>query len=182
MIENMKESFLSFLFSGKFMHIIQNQNVNHLIKMEKIVPVIVSGCFRKLCLKFICIYIQHHLVGHVLFHFNTDCLRQMGFAQSRISVKHQRVESRSARIVRHGKAGTSSKAVAVSFNKIFKSIIGFQLRINLQLLNAGYNKGISDRPFFIRQQGNVKRFILNFCGTAGWIFNSQRVTVAFRDT
>ena len=82
MVEDMEEGILSFLFSGKFMNIIEYENVNHLVKMKKVILVIVSYRLNKLSLKLIRINIQNCFVGMLLFYEYPYCLRKVSFTQT----------------------------------------------------------------------------------------------------
>ena len=82
MIEYMEESILCLFFSGKFMDIIKDKDINHLIEMEKIIFIIISYRLYKLRLKFICIYIENGFIRMFLFHKNTYCLSKMCFPQT----------------------------------------------------------------------------------------------------
>jgi hypothetical protein len=41
-IKDMEEGVLRFFFTGKFMDIVDNQNIDHLIEMQKVVLVVVT--------------------------------------------------------------------------------------------------------------------------------------------
>ena len=82
----MKESVLSFLFACKFMHVINNQNIYHLVKMQKVILIIIPDGIHKLGLKFVGIYIEDRLFLKKCFDLNSDGLGQVRFPQSAISI------------------------------------------------------------------------------------------------
>ncbi len=145
MVENVKECFLRFFLPCKFVYIIEDQHINHLVKVKKIIPVIVPNGFGKLGLKLIGVDVQNDFVGKAFFYLNTNGMCQVGFSKSGVSVNHQRVKGCTPWVLCYGITGASCQAVAFSFNKILKSVVSLQLGINLKLLNTGNDKRISDR-------------------------------------
>ncbi len=57
----MEEGILSFLLPGEFVYIINDQYINHLVKMEKIIFIVVPDGIHKLGLELIGIYVQNGL-------------------------------------------------------------------------------------------------------------------------
>ena len=84
-VEDMEKCFLCFFFSREFLDIIDDQNIDHLVEMKEVVPVVVSRSLRKLGLKFICIYIQNNFFRETLLNLNSDCLSKVSFPKTRIS-------------------------------------------------------------------------------------------------
>ena len=95
----MKKSILRLLLASKFMYIINYQYINHLIKMKKIVFIIIPNGLNKLCLKLICIYIEHSFVRKFLFYFNPNSLCQMCYVKSFAAVIRTMKRNVSATIV-----------------------------------------------------------------------------------
>lgn len=79
MIENVKESILGFLFPGKLLHIIQDQYIDHLVEMEKIITIVIPDRLNELRLELVSIDIQNNLIRIPFLYLNPDSLRQMCF-------------------------------------------------------------------------------------------------------
>ncbi len=56
-IEDMKKDILCFFLPGKLMNIIQDQDIDHLVKMQEIIFIVIADRFHKLCLELIGIHI-----------------------------------------------------------------------------------------------------------------------------
>ena len=63
----MKENILGFFFTGQKMNIIDDQNINHLVKMNKIVLVITTYGIDKLLGKLLGSYIQNRFLRKIVF-------------------------------------------------------------------------------------------------------------------
>ncbi len=74
MIEYVEENILGSLFTGKFMNVVNNQNINHLVKMNKVVLVVISNCLNELSLELSSINIQNGFFGLLIFNLNPNCL------------------------------------------------------------------------------------------------------------
>src|SRR5664279_2731530 len=131
MIKDVKESILRFFLTGKFMYIIKNEYINHLVKMQKIVLIIVPDRFYKLSLEFIGIYIQNSFIGMFFFYKDTNSLSQMGFPETRISIYHEWIKSSSSRVISNSDACGSGQPVAFSFHIITKIIIRIEFRVEM---------------------------------------------------
>ena len=99
MVENMKEGILGLFFAGKFVHIIDNQYIDHLIKVKEVILVIVPDSVHKLGLKLVGIHIQHCFFREQFLYFNADGLGQVGFAQATVAVYKQRIKGCTAWIL-----------------------------------------------------------------------------------
>ena len=61
-IKYMEEGILGLFFSGKLMHIVDNQDINHLVKMQEIIFIVVPDGIHKLGLELIGIYIEDNFL------------------------------------------------------------------------------------------------------------------------
>ncbi len=115
----MKESILCFLFPGKLLHIIQDQYIDHLVEMEKIITIVIPDRLNELRLELVSIDIQNKLYPEPFLYLNPDSLGQMCFPQPRCSVNQQRIKRCSTRILlQQSRANEPTDAVAL--NKIGK--------------------------------------------------------------
>ena len=92
MIEYRKEGILRFLRPVEKLNIIQDQHINHLIKMDEIIDGIVPAMILKLVDELLGTHIQHHLVGMQTLYFIAYRLRKVCFSQSNTTINHQRIK------------------------------------------------------------------------------------------
>src|SRR6056297_1148479 len=145
MIKYMKESILGFLLTCKLMYIINQQYINHLVEMEKVIFVIVANRIDKLSLELIGIDVKYCFIRKQSLYLNPDSLCQMRFSQTASSVYQQWIKCSPSRIIGYGITGRSCKSVTLSFNKIIKRILGVQPRVNIQLFYPGDDKRVFNR-------------------------------------
>ena len=86
MVEDVKKHLLRFLFSSKLMNVVDNQKIDHLVEVQKVVRRVAFYGIDKLGLELIGINVKNNFFGIFLFYFNTDGLSQMGFTQARIAI------------------------------------------------------------------------------------------------
>jgi len=131
MVENVEICILRPRFSGEILYIINDQHINHLIKVHEIGELVLNiGCIHELDLEQVSRDVQDDLFGHQFLYFNPDGLSQVGLSQAGTSVNKQRIE-RPSRFFGNTKAGSTCQTIARSFHEIIKRISSIQLRINL---------------------------------------------------
>ena len=82
MIKDMEESVLRLGNAGKFLNIINNQYINCLVEVYKVVCSIVSHRISVLHLKQMSRHIQHTLFRIQFFNLCSNSIGQMGFSHS----------------------------------------------------------------------------------------------------
>ena len=88
----MKEDILRFFFTGKIMHIINQENIDHLIEMDEIISILVSYGVYVLLGKSISRNIQDCFVGVLIFYLYSYGMGKVGFAKATASIEKERVE------------------------------------------------------------------------------------------
>src|SRR5690606_37014195 len=138
-IENMEENILSTLLTGKVVHVIHNDDVHGLVKIDKVVDGVVLQRVNKLLAELFARHIDNQLIGQVAFNLVADGLGQMGLTQPHTAIDHQWVERGAARLARHSKSRRAGQPVTFALDKIIKRIMLIQLRVYLKLFKSGYN-------------------------------------------
>jgi hypothetical protein len=117
MIENRKQCILRFFCFIEKLNIIDDQHINQLIKMNKIIDGVVAAVIHELVDEFFRAHIQHYPVWLISFYVITYCLRQVGFSQSNTAINNEWVKRISTRFLRNSFACTTSDTIAITFNK-----------------------------------------------------------------
>src|SRR5574343_682053 len=99
MIEDGKKCILTFFCTAEELNIVNNQYINQLIEMNKIIDCIVTAMINKLINKFFTAHIQNHFGWMQSFHFSSDGLCKVGLTQSYSTINHQWIKRVGSRIV-----------------------------------------------------------------------------------
>lgn len=126
-VENMKEDILCFLFVGEVVHIVQDQDIHHLVEMDEIIGRMAFEGIHKLLGKPLGADVQHRFVGEQLTNLVANGLGQVGFAETCSTVQHQGIEGSSPRFGSHSETCRPCKAVAVTLHKGIEPITRIQL-------------------------------------------------------
>src|SRR6188768_3268381 len=131
MIEDGEESILRFFSTVEKLHIVNDQYINQLIKMNEIIYGIIAAMVNKLVNEFLGAYIQYHFVRLHPFYFVTDGLGQVGFAETHASINNQWVKRIGSWLFSHGFTGSPCHTITVAFNKSVERIIRVELRVDV---------------------------------------------------
>src|SRR5437868_4237223 len=92
MIENSEECVLRFFRFCKKLNVVDYQDVNQLVKMDKIIYRIITTMIHELVDELLRTYIQNNLIGIGPFYFVSNGLGQVCFSKSYSTINNQRVE------------------------------------------------------------------------------------------
>ena len=76
----------------KKLHIVDDQHIDELVEMNKVVDGIVAAMVDKLVDKFFGAYVQNHFAGLASLYFVADGLCQVRFTQAHAAIDHERIE------------------------------------------------------------------------------------------
>src|SRR5690606_33984405 len=122
-IEDVEENVLRSRFPRKELYIVNDQNVDQLIEMDKIVPVVFLDRINVLLGKNLGRNIQHGFLRIFVFDLDPDCVGQMRLSQTNAAENKQRVKRRSTGFVCDGHAGRTRQSVGIAFEEIVKTVI-----------------------------------------------------------
>ncbi len=144
MVEDIEKRILRSRLTCQLLNVVDEQHVDHLIKMDEIgdFALFISGL--ELRLEFVHRDIEHAQFGMTLPNFVSDGLHDVGFAQSRIAPDIERVERRVARIDGDGHAGGTGQPVAFALDEGIERQIRIELRIDDDFLDPRDDERIFD--------------------------------------
>lgn len=135
LVEDMEEDFLGFLFIGQKLDVIDNEDVNHLVEVDKVIDGIILDGMDDLVREFFGGNEKHGFVGEFLYHFIPDGLGQVGLSESYVSEDNEWIERGGARALGDGDTSRASQPVAIPFNECFEGVLGVELGVDFDLLN-----------------------------------------------
>ena len=139
-IEDVEERILSAL-SHNILNIIDDKHIHLLIERKEVgelVPNIHS--IHELSLESVCRNIQNHKFRIFLLDRNTDCLSEMGLAQTRTTKEEERIECSLSRCRRDALSCRESHLVALTYHEVLETIYRIELWIHLHTLDTRENK------------------------------------------
>ena len=142
MIEDGKESILRTFSLCKKLYVVENQHIDQLIEMNKVVNGIIAAMIHELINKFLRAHIQNHFIRMQTFYFITDGLCQVRFAKTGSTIDHQWIERIGSWFFSHCFSGPTRNSITVTLNKCIKRIGRVELRIDLHFFQTRNNKRI----------------------------------------
>ncbi|CDE60443.1 unknown [Parabacteroides sp. CAG:409] len=101
----MEKRILCLILTNKFLYIIQQQDINALVKIQEIIYVVFTNSICKLGTKQMCRYIQHLFIGMQFLNPITYCMTQMGFTHTRCTKNKHRIKGSLSRILGNSLTG-----------------------------------------------------------------------------
>ena len=129
MIEDMEECGDCPLSSSPFLYIIDNQHIDGLIEIDKIINRILSTGISELHLEQTGTDIEHTLLGIHLLAAYTNGIDQMRLTTTRRTIDKKRVERGLARMLRDGEAHRTRQLVGIALNVVLEGLLRIQLRV-----------------------------------------------------
>ena len=130
----MEEGILSFCCSSPFLYIINNQHINSLIEIDKIVGRIIENRIGILHLKQTSTDIKHSLFRIKLLYTKSDGIYKMRLTTSRRPINKHRIKLGSIGMFCNRQSYRTRQLVTVTFYKGFKAHVRIQMGI--QFLNS----------------------------------------------
>src|SRR5574344_828952 len=97
----------------KLRNIINNQNVNTLIKTKKIILGIIANRIRILYFKQICFNIKYTLIRIQLFSHYSNSINQVGFSHAGTSIQKQRIKNSFSRFISYTDSRSTSQFITI---------------------------------------------------------------------
>ncbi len=116
--------------SQPFLNVIDNQHVERVVEVDKIVSCILTYRFSKLSLELLGRDIIHMLVRVSSLKPQSDCVYQMAFATTRRPVDKVGIGSVFARILGNGESCLTCNFVAIALNKVLEVLLGSEFKIS----------------------------------------------------
>src|SRR5664279_863501 len=110
-IEYGEKGILRFFCSVEKLHIINNQHIDQLIKMDKVIDGIIAAVIDKLVYEFLRAHIQNHFIVVGTTHFVAYCLGEMCFTKPHAAVNYQGIKRIGSRFFRNRLTGPSRHPV-----------------------------------------------------------------------
>ena len=129
-IEDMEESLLS-ARRGQLLDVVDNQDVDTLIKVDEAVGRIVADGIGVLHHEEMGRNHQHAPLGRALLDAYADGVGQVSLAHARRAVNEKRVERDAGRVVGNGQADAARELVALAFKEVLERIVGVQVRVDV---------------------------------------------------
>src|SRR6476620_3138826 len=107
MIKNSKQCILRFFSFIEKLNIINDQHVDQLIKMNKVINRIVAAVIHELVNELFRTHIKNNPIGMISFYVVTNGLCEMGFAQAYTTINNQWIERVGTRCFSYGFTGSS---------------------------------------------------------------------------
>ena len=144
LVEDVEKDLLGFLFVGQKLDIVDDEDVDHLVEVYKIIDGVVLDGMDNLVRELFGGNEEDGLVGKLLDHFVADGLCEVCFPQADVSKDDQGVKGGGAGALRDGDTGRAGQPVAVSFDERSESILGIELGIDLDLFDPGDDERVFD--------------------------------------
>ena len=113
----MEEDVLCFFLTAEELYIINNEYIDHLVKMREVVHGIVFHGINELVREFFATDIKNSFVFRLVLDLNTDSVSEVSFTKTNTTIYKEWIESGTTGLVGYCIAGTACKAVAIPFNK-----------------------------------------------------------------
>src|ERR1051326_4298883 len=108
MVEYVEENILSFFFSREEMHIVNDEHINHLVKIYKIICVIILNGVNELICETLRRNIQNSFTRKFFLNLNSNCMSKVSFTQTNATINKKWVERSFARFVGNCKSSGAS--------------------------------------------------------------------------
>ena len=159
-VEDVEEYVLGFLLSAEELNVVHNEDIHQLVEVREVVDAVVPHGINELVGELLGVHIQHGLFRGPILDLDSNGMGQVGFAQSDRAVNQEGVEGRSTWLLGDSKTCTARKPVALTFNQVFKAVLGIQVGIDVELLEARNHKRILDGRF-CGIHGHLHRTVAN---------------------
>src|SRR6476646_4132404 len=121
-IKNSKQCILRFFSFIEKLNIINDQHIDQLIKMNKIINSIVAAVIHELVNELFRTHIKNYPIGMISFYVVTNGLCQMGFAQTYTTINNKRIERVGTRSFSYGFTPSVGNTITVTFYKCVKFV------------------------------------------------------------
>ena len=122
----MEEGVLCLLHTNKLLNIVNDEHINALIEIDKVVNRILAHRVSILHLKEVCRYIQHALLGVEFLDFQANSIRQVSLTHTRCTIEEQGVKHRLTRFHRNALSRRTGQTVAQTLDKVLETIVAAQ--------------------------------------------------------
>ena len=126
-IENMKENILRFFLACQIVNIIEDQHIDHLVKMDEIILIVVPDGIDELVGELISSNVKNSFFRKIVFYLKTNRMRQVRFSQSCNTIYKEWVKCSFSGVACNGETCRSGQTVAIAFNEIIERITLNQL-------------------------------------------------------
>ena len=149
-VEDVEESFLGLgRFASPELYVVDDEHIDEFVEVDEVVGGAGASCFGVLLHKLLAGDVEHLLVRVQFLGLQSDGIGKVSLAETHVAVQQQRVEGGLTGFLGHGVAGGTSQAVAVALDEVLQGIVGAQLRIDAQLVEAGNHKRVGNRALAI---------------------------------
>ncbi len=143
-VEDMEEHILCLLLAGEELHVVDEENVHHLIELREVTHGIVLHRFDELLRELLGRNVEDRLVRMVLLDLDADGMREMRLTQTYTTVDQQRIEGCASRLLRNGITGTAGQSVAIPFDERIEGIVPIEVAFDLDLPQTGNDERVLD--------------------------------------
>ena len=139
MVEDMEERCDRLLSRCPLLHVIDNQHINCLIEVDKVIDRILSAGIGKLHLEQTGADIEHTLLRIHLLAAHANCIDQVRLATPRRTIDEEGVKGGLSRMLRDGETHRTWQLVGIALDEILEGLLGIQLGIE-SLWNSGIER------------------------------------------
>jgi hypothetical protein len=140
-IKNSKQCILRFFSLIEKLNIINDQHIDQLIKMNKVIDSIVAAVIHELVDELFRTHIKNNSVGMISFYVVTNRLCKMGFAQTYTTIDDKWIERVGTRFFSYRFTGPAGNTITVTFYKCIKCVNGINCGSICIFFRPGITKG-----------------------------------------
>ena len=140
----MEEHILGLFFSAEELHIVNDEDIHHLVEMTEVIHRVVAHSINELVGEALRADVQDGLVWLAVLDFQADGVGQVRFPETDPAINQEGVECRATRLVGHGKSCASCQTVALTFDEFLEGVVGVQVGVDVQLPQSRNHEWILD--------------------------------------